>query len=121
MKQLLLIVGSILIMTLITSAHSNSADDAPFWMNGMTADEFVAIEDGRLKQAQAAIDRMLAVKGKRTIENTLVPFDDAYVYLDAASQQPGLMQVVHPDEAFRTAAEKVSQKVAAFTTDISLN
>jgi thimet oligopeptidase len=87
----------------------------------MTADEFVTLQQGRIKQARAAIDSMLAVKGKRTIENTLAPFDDAYVFLDSAAQQAGLMQVVHPDDKFRAACEKVSQDVSALYTDISLN
>jgi thimet oligopeptidase len=64
---------------------------------------------------------MLAVTGKRTIENTLKPYDEMLTYLDAVSNQASLIKEVHPDEAVRTAAEKMSQKAEAFNTDVSLN
>ncbi|MCA1558673.1 MAG: Zn-dependent oligopeptidase, partial [Acidobacteria bacterium] len=79
------------------------------------------VQEGRLLKAQAALDRILAVKGKRTVENTLVLYDEVLLYLDAAGQQAGLMQEVHTDKNFREAAEKISQKVSAFATDLSLN
>ena len=121
MKTLHTILLLMIFMTLSQIANAVPVDDKPFWTNGLPASEFVGIQESRLKQAQAAIDRMLAASGKRTIENTLVPLDEAYTYLDSASQQAGLMQEVHPDKAFREAAENISQKIAAFSTDLSLN
>ena len=121
MKTLHTILLLMIFMTLSQIANAVPVDDKPFWTNGLPASEFVSIQESRLKQAQAAIDRMLAASGKRTIENTLVPLDEAYTYLDSASQQAGLMQEVHPDKAFREAAENISQKIAAFSTDLSLN
>ena len=41
---------------------------------------------------------MLAVTGKRTIENTLKPYDQMLTYLDAVANQAGLIKEVHPDE-----------------------
>jgi len=108
-------------MTTIEQVSARPADDRPFWTKDLAAADFVNIQENRLKKAQAALDRMLTVTGKRTIENTLVPFDEAYIYLDSAAQQSGLMQEVHPDKTFRESAEKISQKIAAFATDISLN
>ncbi len=96
-------------------------DDKPFWTNQLDAETFNKIQDERLQNAQEAINRMLAVTGKRTIENTLAPYDEALLYLDAAAQQSGLMQEVHPVEKFRTVSEKISQKVSAFATDLSIN
>jgi thimet oligopeptidase len=87
----------------------------------MTADDFLDMQETRLKNAQAAIDTMLAVADDRTVKNTLTHFDEAFVHLDSAGQQSGLMQEVHPDEEFRAAAEKMSQKVSAMLTDITLN
>ena len=108
----------------LSAAHGNAArkpDDAPFWTGKPDAATFTRIQDERLAKAQQTLDRMLAVKGKRTIENTLRLFDEVQIYLDAAGQQAGLIQEVHPDEAVRDAAEKVSQKVQSFITDLSLN
>jgi len=121
MKNILFAFATILIMTTLQFAVNRPADDKPFWVNGMSIDDFVKLQDTRLKSAQAAIDRMLAATDKRTIENTLAPFDEAYIHLDSAGQQSGLMQEVHPEEKFRGAAEKMSQKVSAMMTDISLN
>src|SRR5688500_11933251 len=121
MKLFLLALATVLFMTTLPFATNRPADDRPFWSDGMSTDDFVKVEETRLKNAQAAIDKMLSVTGKRTIQNTLVPFDEAYIHLDSAGQQSGLMQEVHPDEKFRAAAEKMSQKVSAMLTDISLN
>ncbi|HKS26667.1 MAG TPA: M3 family metallopeptidase [Pyrinomonadaceae bacterium] len=101
-------------------AHAQ-VDDAAFWTKRPDAAAFTKLQDERLGKAQAALDRMLAVKGKRSVENTLKLYDEVLLYLDAAGQQSGLMQEVHPDAGFRSAAEKISQKVSAFNTDLSLN
>ena len=79
------------------------------------------MQDERLARAQQILNRILAFKGKRTIENTLKSYDEMLIQLDAAGSQSGLIQEVHPDEAMRQAAEKLSQKVQAFYTDLSLN
>lgn len=105
----------------IESRHAFAADNKPFWSNNLSSTEFVRVQENRLKDAQAAIDQMLEITELRTVDNTLVRFDEANTYLDSASQQSGLMQEVHPDKAFRDAAEQISQKIAAFITDISLN
>ncbi|HEY0377728.1 MAG TPA: M3 family metallopeptidase [Pyrinomonadaceae bacterium] len=102
-------------------AARKGADDAPFWTGKPDAATFTKLQDERLTQAQEAIHRMLAVKGKRTVENTLKPYDEALIYLNAAGSQAGLIQEVHPEAAVRAAAEKASQKTQALATDLSLN
>jgi thimet oligopeptidase len=103
------------------NAASKSSDDAPFWTGKPDAATFTKLQDERIAKAQQTLAQMLAVKGKRTIANTLKPYDEVLIYLDAAGSQAGLIQEVHPDEAVRQAAEKESQKVQAFYTDLSLN
>src|SRR4051812_40288453 len=105
----------------ITVSGAGKPADAPFWTGKPDAATFTKLQDERLTKAQQALDRMLAIKGKRTIENTLTVYDELLTYLDAAGSQSGLIQEVHPDEAVRNAAEKVSQKVEGFLTDLSLN
>ena len=100
---------------------SKNSEDAPFWTGTPDAATFEKNMNDRLTRAQAALDKMLAVKGKRTIENTLRPYDEIQVHLDAAGAQAGLMEVVHPDKAVRDAAERVTQKVSSFATTLSLN
>lgn len=96
-------------------------NDKLFWTNEFDAETFSEMQDERLRRAQEAIDRMLAVEGERTIENTLALYDEALIFLDAAAAQSELMQEVHPSEDFRAASEKISQKVSAFATALSLN
>lgn len=102
-------------------ARAKGSDDAPFWLSRPDGAAFAKVQDERLAKAQAALDRMLAVRGTRTVENTLVPYDEVQLYLDAAGQQAGLMEEVHPDAGFRATAEKISQRVSAFSTNLSLN
>jgi thimet oligopeptidase len=74
-----------------------------------------------LARAQKSIDQLLAVKGTRTIENTLAPYDDAVEQIDTTGNQSGLMQIVNPDSAVRDRAQALVQKVSAVSTALSLN
>lgn len=100
---------------------SRKSDDMPFWTAKPDAAAFEKTMDERIVKAQAALDRMLAVKGTRTIANTLTLYDEILVQLDVAGAQAGLMEVVHPDKALRETAEKITQKVSSFGTALSLN
>jgi thimet oligopeptidase len=71
--------------------------------------------------AQRAIDRILAVKGSRTIENTLGPYDEAIQQLSAARNFSNLMQQVHQDKVFRDHATALTTKVSSAQTGLSLN
>ncbi|TMQ71452.1 MAG: Zn-dependent oligopeptidase [Candidatus Eisenbacteria bacterium] len=74
-----------------------------------------------MARTRKAIERLAAVKGPRTIENTLGPYDEAVTLLDAAGSQAGLMEEVHPDSTLRAVAEGQSQKVSALATELSLD
>jgi thimet oligopeptidase len=93
----------------------------PLWAAKPDAKAFETIENGRITAAQRSIDTIVAVKGPRTIENTLVPYDDATRELDSAAYFAGLMEEVHRDAAFRDTATAMTRKVAAVQTDLSLN
>lgn len=95
--------------------------DKPFWTNELNAETFAKLQEERLEKAQKAVETLIAVTVERTVENTLVPFDEARLYLDAAAEQASLLTEVHPNEDFRTQSEKISQKISAFSTDLSLN
>src|SRR5262245_6268091 len=68
--------------------------DAPFWTGHPDAATFAKVNKERLARAKAAIDKVLAVKGARTLENTLRPYDDALLELDAAGAQSSLLSNV---------------------------
>jgi Zn-dependent oligopeptidase len=96
-------------------------DSAPFWSSKMTAASFAKLQDDRLARARSIVDKMIAAQGKRTIENTLRPYDNALLELDAVASQASLIQNVHPDSGVRSAAELTSQKAEALSTEYSLN
>jgi len=102
-------------------AAAKGTDSAPFWSNKMTAASFAKLQDDRLAHARSIVDKMIATPGKRTVENTLRPYDDALLELDAVASQASLIQNVHPDSGIRAAAELASQKAEALSTEYSLN
>ena len=103
------------------TTKKTAAIDAPFWTGTPSAAEFTRINQDRIAKAKAEVAKMLAVKGKRTVANTLKPYDDASLWLDMAGSQASLIENVHPDSAMRATAEKISQEVSAYGTEISLN
>jgi thimet oligopeptidase len=102
-------------------ASASANDSAPFLTQMKTAAEFSAQEDAHLARAQQLLDELTAVKGRRTIDNTLTTYDALLTELDAAGSQSGLMEQVHPDSTMRQAAEKFTQKISAFASELSLN
>ncbi len=103
------------------SAAAKGSESAPFWSAKTTAASFAKLQDQRLATARAIVDKMIAAQGKRTIENTLRPYDDAQLELDAVASQADLIANVHPDSALRAAAEEAGQKAEALSTEYSLN
>jgi thimet oligopeptidase len=75
----------------------------------------------QLDLAQNSINQLLAVKGQRTVENTLAPYDDAIEKLDTAGNQSSLMQVAGPEAGIRDRAQAMYQKVSSVGTALSLN
>lgn len=82
---------------------------------------FEKIENKHLAAAQNSVDAIVAVKGTRTIENTLAPYDDATRLIDTAQYFADVMQKVHPDAAFRDHATAMLTKASAAATALSLN
>src|SRR5439155_1683292 len=100
---------------------AGGAANAPFLTGITDAASFQRAAEARLARARETLDRLVAAKGPRTVENTLRPFDDVLLELDAVGSQAGLLQNVHPDETIRKTAEDVSQKASAAGTELSLN
>ncbi len=74
-----------------------------------------------LAWAKAYRSRIVEAEGPRTIENTLVPYNQMLMHLDAASAESGLFARVHPDEQVRNAAEESEQAVAKYATELNLD
>ncbi|HEX7157505.1 MAG TPA: M3 family metallopeptidase, partial [Edaphobacter sp.] len=116
---------NVLFVCLLSAALCRSQEmpksQPPIWSGKPDVAAFERSENQRLAAAQAAIERLVSAKGSRTIENTLVPYDEAIRQLNAAAYLSGLMQQVHPDAAFRDSATTMTTKVSGARTSLSLN
>lgn len=110
-----------LIVSAVLTAQDLSVSQPTIWAEKPDVAAFEKIENDRLAAGQRAIDTLLAVKGTRTIENTLVPFDEAVRQNNSAGYFAGLMEQVHPDAGFRDHATAMLTKASAAQTAISLN
>src|SRR6202166_1278868 len=93
----------------------------PIWSTKPDVGGFEKIENNRLDAAQRSIDKIVAARGPRTIDNTLTNYDDAVWHINAALYFSALMEAVHPDAAFRDRATAMTRKVSAMQTALSLN
>ena len=74
-----------------------------------------------LEAAREAIRLLVAVVGKRTVANTLEPYDRAVWHLRMAGSQTHVMFMVFPKAEVRDAVQNLSQQVSAEGVALSLN
>jgi thimet oligopeptidase len=117
-RLLLLIVIS---FSLTAAAQDLLKSQQPIWTGNPDVSAFEKMENDHLAKAQTSIDAIVAVKGQRTIENTLAPYDNAVRQINSAAYLAGLMQQVHPESAFRDHASAMLGKASAAQASLSLN
>jgi thimet oligopeptidase len=115
------LVITVVFSCLFAAAQPAPTSQTPVWSAKPDVPAFEKVENDHLAAAQKWIDTVVAVKGPRTIENTLVPFDEAVRELNTAGYFAGMMQQVHPDAGFRDHATAMYTKAAAAQTAVSLN
>lgn len=72
--------GHVILLVLLATtvaAQEVPKDQPPLWSAKPDVAAFEKMENDRLASAQRAVDQIVAAKGPKTIENTLVPYDDA--------------------------------------------
>lgn len=111
----------LLALLLSATSFAQSPSQATIWASKPDIAGFEKIVNERLASANTAIARLTAVKSARTIDNTVVPFDEAIRQINAALYFSALMQQVHPDATFRDHATEMVRKASAVQTDLSLN
>ena len=104
------------LLAAVLSAQRITVSQPTIWASKPDIAAFDKIETDRLAAGQRAIDTLLAAKGPRTIENTLVPFDEAVRQNNSAAYFAGLMEQVHPDAGFRDHATAMLTKASAAQT-----
>jgi thimet oligopeptidase len=109
------------LLAAVAGAQEMPKSQPPLWAAKPDVAAFEKLEAAHLTEAQRHIDALLAVKGPRTAENTLRPFDAALEQINSANYFSTLMQQVHPDAKFRDSATQMTRKASAAATALSLN
>src|SRR5581483_8222147 len=112
---------SIALAAVNSAAQTVSISQPTVWATKPDVAAFEKMENDRLTAAQHSVDTLVAVKGARTIENTLGPFDEAIRQINSAAYLAGLMQQVHPDATFRDHATAMVTRASAVQTALALN
>ena len=115
------VAAVVLTLALAVVAQDELKNQPPVWSSKPDPTAFEKLENERLAAAQKYIDQIVAVKGARTIDNTLVPFDEALRQLNTAVYLSTLMQQVHPDARYRDVATAMTTKVSTAQSALSLN
>lgn len=102
-------------------AQASTADPLHAWVGGTTPESLEKWVGAHLSAAQANLDKLLAVKGKRTVENTLRPFDDAQNEINIAGNEAYILFAVGKPAALRDKAQELNQKIAGIAADLALN
>jgi thimet oligopeptidase len=110
-----------ILLVMSVAAQSGPSSQPTVWATKPDAAAFEKIVNDRLAEGQKSIDQIVAVKGPRTIENTLVPYDEAIRQVNIGNYLANMMFQVHPDAAFRDRASTMTQKTTAVLTALSLN
>ena len=114
---------AVAVLILLASAIGPAAQEAastPFTTGITDAASLKRVVDARVARARTLLDAMLAVKGTRTVANTLEPYDELQNELFTASGVVGIMAELHPDAATRDMAEELDRSVSAFLDEIPL-
>src|SRR6266436_6048295 len=110
-----------ILLVISVAAQSGPSSQPTVWATKPDAAAFERIVNDRLTEGQKSIDQIVAVKGPRTIENTLVPYDEAIRQINIGNYLASMMFQVHPDAAFRDKASTMTQKAAGVLTALTLN
>ena len=110
-----------LLVVSAVAAWAQAPAQATVWASKPDVPGFEKMVGDRLTAAQVSIDQVTAVKGARTIDNTLAPFDEAVRQINSAIYFASLIQQVHPDAAFRDSATTMVSKASAVQTAMALN
>ncbi|HEY9104519.1 M3 family metallopeptidase [Chitinimonas sp.] len=108
---------------LFIPAHAAPVRDDPLraWVAGDDPATLTRWVDARLAAAKQSLDKLKAVKGPRTVANTLQPFDDAQNQLTLASNQAYVLFAVGGTAALRDKAQDLGQKIAGEQTAVMLD
>ena len=74
-----------------------------------------------LSAARARLPQIVAAQDTRTVDNTLVPYNELLQGVGDSAALASLYSEVHPDAAIRDMARTCEQEVSTFVTELQLN
>ena len=116
-KKVIVLICSISVSA--TVALGQAPAQPTVWASQPDVAGFEKIVNERLAAGQTALDKIVAVKGARTIENTLAVYDEAVRSINSAQYLASLVESVHPDAAFRDHGTAMVRKTSAAQTALS--
>ena len=124
LRQLFLLLAPGLVLPLVcgsAQAQAPKPDPLHVWIGATTPAALTAWVSDRIAAEQKDLDALMAVKGPRTVENTVRPFDDAQNELAIAGDQAYLLYSLADAADMRDKAQVELNRVSSATTDLSLN
>jgi thimet oligopeptidase len=103
------------------AAAASAAGELHAWEAGDDPGALDAWVHRRLHRADEEVARLVAVKGARTVANTLRPYDDANNELFLAQAQAQVLYGVGATKALRDKAQALTQEASDAATALSLN
>lgn len=89
-------------------------------LDRLTPVDVRALVDSSIAKASVYRDSLLAVRGRRTVRNTVRLYDEMSIVFNAG-QIVALLTNVHPDSAVRAAAVEGVRRRSAFSTELRLD
>jgi thimet oligopeptidase len=93
----------------------------PTLLFSTSAEEVARTSDNLLSKARRMLDRIIQVRGPRTVDNTLRPFNELSNLVSQVAMQNQLLFNVHTVAAVRDAANRAYLAADSFSTELSLN
>lgn len=94
---------------------------SPKLLLAKTPSDFEGRFQADLGKCRSLLKKIVNVSDRRTIENTLEPYDELSRRLEELLSQPKFVFDVHPDAAMRQAGDEAYQEADRFATELSLN
>lgn len=107
-------LGLIIGLLVTASAVAQAPISDPVYPAGLDSAMLARLVDGHLADAGAAVERLAAVRGRRTAGNTLRPFDDANNAVENALALTAIATQVHPDTAVRAEGLRAQERITRF-------
>jgi thimet oligopeptidase len=113
---------SICAVLALGSFTANAAEDPLHaWTTGAKPALLETWVNERLAAEKTDIQKLIAVEGERTIDNTVRPYDDALNELSLAGNEAYLMYSVGDSVSLRDKGQELVSRISSATTDLNLN